>query len=69
MKTSLTSGSSTEAVHVPKLWYFDHLKFLADQDTPRKSTTTSSLLDDMTFSEEEVRKILYKNINIGNFMF
>ncbi|XP_069600141.1 uncharacterized protein [Ranitomeya imitator] len=32
------SGASTEDVYVPKLWYFEHLNFLRDQEVPRTST-------------------------------
>ncbi|XP_077128656.1 aprataxin isoform X1 [Ranitomeya variabilis] len=32
------SGASTEEVYVPKLWYFQHLNFLRDQEVPRAST-------------------------------
>ncbi|XP_069605106.1 uncharacterized protein [Ranitomeya imitator] len=32
------SGASTEEVYVPKLWYFEHLNFLRDQEVPRTST-------------------------------
>ncbi|XP_077105048.1 uncharacterized protein LOC143759239 [Ranitomeya variabilis] len=35
---SSKSGSSTEEVYVPKLWYFDYLNFLRDQEVPRSST-------------------------------
>ncbi|XP_069601851.1 uncharacterized protein [Ranitomeya imitator] len=37
------SGASTEEVYVPKLWYFDHLNFLRDQEVPRSSTCLRSL--------------------------
>lgn len=35
-KNSLTSGSGTEDIHKPNLWYFDLLLFLSDQETPRQ---------------------------------
>ncbi|XP_069616269.1 uncharacterized protein [Ranitomeya imitator] len=35
---SSKSGSSTDEVYVPKLWYFDYLNFLRDQEVPRSST-------------------------------
>lgn len=34
---SLKSGSATEDLRKPNLWYFDLLSFLTDQETPRKS--------------------------------
>ncbi|XP_069625389.1 uncharacterized protein [Ranitomeya imitator] len=40
---SSKSGSSTEEVYVPKLWYFDYLNFLRDQEVPRSSTCFRSL--------------------------
>ncbi|XP_077137585.1 uncharacterized protein LOC143803691 [Ranitomeya variabilis] len=35
---SSKSGSSTEEVYVPKLWYFEYLNFLRDQEVPRSSS-------------------------------
>ncbi|XP_077113908.1 uncharacterized protein LOC143769283 isoform X1 [Ranitomeya variabilis] len=37
------SGASTEDVYVPKLWYFEHMNFLRDQEVPRTSTCLSLL--------------------------
>ncbi|XP_069601850.1 uncharacterized protein [Ranitomeya imitator] len=37
------SGASTEDVYVPKLWYFEHLNFLRDQEVPRTSTCLRNL--------------------------
>lgn len=33
---SLKSGSGTEEIQKPNLWYFDLLLFLSDQETPRQ---------------------------------
>ncbi|XP_077137825.1 uncharacterized protein LOC143803960 [Ranitomeya variabilis] len=35
---SSKSGSSAEEVYVPRLWYFDYLNFLRDQEVPRSSS-------------------------------
>lgn len=37
IKESTKSGSGTDEVYQPKLWYFDSLRFLNDQETPRQS--------------------------------
>ncbi|KAF6201618.1 hypothetical protein GE061_004011 [Apolygus lucorum] len=54
VQISLLSGSGSENVHVPKLWYFDHLSFLADPASPGKCVTPACLLDDKPFGEEEI---------------
>lgn len=53
VKASERSGASTEDVHVPKLWYYDLLLFLEDQDTPRTSRNAESLLDEMPFGMDD----------------
>lgn len=42
--SSMRSGSGSDDVYVPSLWYYDLLLFLRDQDIPRQST--SNILDD-----------------------
>jgi hypothetical protein len=42
VENSKRSGSSTDAVYVPKLWYYPHLLFLAEQVTPRTSSDSLS---------------------------
>ena len=37
---SKSSGTGTEALYVPNLWYYDHLLFLVDQETPAQSTSS-----------------------------
>jgi hypothetical protein len=37
VKKSERSGSGSEEVHVPSLWYFHLLWFLGDQETPRQT--------------------------------
>lgn len=36
---SLRSGSGTDEVYVPSLWYYDLLSFIADSEMPRKGTS------------------------------
>lgn len=57
IKNSQRTGSSPDDVHVPKLWYYDKLLFLEDQDFPRKSYSIESVLDNFPFEHDnEVRK-------------
>lgn len=44
---SLKSGSGTEDVHKPNLWYFDLLLFLNDQETPRQGRDTITEHDNL----------------------
>lgn len=63
--TSLKTGSGTEDVYKPNLWYFDLLLFLNDQETPRQGRDT--ITDQHEGVSDEVRhKLLYSNhfINI-----
>lgn len=39
---SLVSGMSADDVYVPKLWYFDQLLFLTDQEVPMMSKSSLS---------------------------
>lgn len=39
VESSKTSGSGEEDVYVPKLWYYNELLFLVDQELPRTSTS------------------------------
>jgi hypothetical protein len=50
IKNSQRTGSSPDDVHVPKLWYYDELLFLEDQDIPRKSHSIESVLDNNCFA-------------------
>ncbi|XP_069616719.1 uncharacterized protein [Ranitomeya imitator] len=51
------SGASTEEVYVPKLWYFEHMNFLRDQEVPRTSTCFRSLAPvEQTVSENLVEQ-------------
>ncbi|XP_039299677.1 uncharacterized protein LOC111049534 [Nilaparvata lugens] len=53
VRASQRSGTGADDVHIPKLWYFDRLQFLEDQEFPRPSTTIASVLDDMPFEYDE----------------
>lgn len=50
VKNSSKSGAGTEEIYKPKLWYFDLLSFLGDQDLPRPPVSNMS-------DEEEVSKL------------
>lgn len=53
IKNSQRTGSSPDDVHVPKLWYYDQLLFLEDQDIPRKSHSIESVLDNFPFEHDD----------------
>lgn len=40
VKASIKTGNGAEDVYQPKLWYFNILNFLSDQDIPRGSHST-----------------------------
>ncbi|KAG8318835.1 hypothetical protein J6590_104463 [Homalodisca vitripennis] len=44
---SLVSGMSADDVYVPKLWYFDQLLFLTDQEVPMMSKSSLSAATDV----------------------
>lgn len=50
----MQSGAGTEDIHVPKLWYYDHLIFLRDTEKPREASSIDSLLEDPFEDTEEV---------------
>lgn len=39
IKDSQRSGAGEDEIYCPHLWYFQHLQFLIDQETPRESTS------------------------------
>lgn len=53
VRESTKSGSSRDELYVPKLWYYNLLHFLDDQETPRNSR--SNLSDDETTYPDKVR--------------
>ncbi|PIO13449.1 hypothetical protein AB205_0047010, partial [Aquarana catesbeiana] len=40
VQDSLRSGAAADDVYVPRLWYYDSLRFLSDQTEPRPSLST-----------------------------
>jgi len=45
IKDSKRSGSGTDNLYTPKLWYFDKLQFLVDQETPRNGVSNISEIE------------------------
>ncbi|KAG8248855.1 hypothetical protein J6590_032429 [Homalodisca vitripennis] len=45
---SLVSGMSADDMYVPKLWYFDQLLFLTDQEVPMMSKSSLSAATDVS---------------------
>lgn len=43
LKASKTSGSGTGEIYTPRLWYYQYLTFLTDQETPRGSVSNIEL--------------------------
>jgi hypothetical protein len=39
IRESMRSGAGADDVYVPKLWYFDLLNYIEDEETPRDSLT------------------------------
>jgi len=52
IKESTRTGSGADDVYQPKLWYYNMLSFLDDQDTPRNSR--SNIESDVENSASEV---------------
>ena len=40
VRSSIKSGAGEDEVYQPKLWYFDQLRFIEDQELPRYSIST-----------------------------
>ncbi|XP_047518256.1 uncharacterized protein LOC125058261 isoform X3 [Pieris napi] len=65
-KVKASERSGTAEIHVPKLWYYSELFFLADVDVPRVTRSVNSILEDMTFEDsaekfrvtQEQRKVM-----------
>lgn len=58
MEISKKSGTSTDDVYVPSLWYYEEMMFVLDQDVPRESCSNLDEFDDIN---EEVcgKKFMY----------
>ncbi|GFO03780.1 hypothetical protein PoB_003028500 [Plakobranchus ocellatus] len=65
VESSKVSGAGAPDIIVPKLWYFEDLMFLKDQDTVRKARsnveeeTTQPLLDDFDAEFETQVRIAF----------
>ncbi|KAL7632341.1 UNVERIFIED_CONTAM: hypothetical protein RMT77_017344 [Armadillidium vulgare] len=53
VKESLKLGSDTDLIYTPKLWYFEILSFIEDQEIIHKSPSTLLDEDDMSTTREE----------------
>lgn len=51
VKASERSGAGTAEIHVPKLWYYSEMVFLADVHVPRVTRSVNPILDDMPFED------------------
>ncbi|GFS14198.1 hypothetical protein ElyMa_001417900 [Elysia marginata] len=52
-ENSKMSGAGTDNVYEPKLWYFDHLVFLTDEETPRQSFSNIPVYLDRDVPQDE----------------
>lgn len=46
MRQSQQSGNGIKEIHVPKLWYYDHMLFLEDQEASESNSTVDSIVED-----------------------
>lgn len=51
VNSSLKSGAGADEVYKPKLWYFELLQFLGDQDSTRRGRSTIDEDEDDTVNE------------------
>lgn len=61
---SLKSGSATEEVYVPSLWYYDLLSFIADSEMPRKGTSNLDLDEEDDSGTEKIQNEVSMNRNL-----
>ncbi|CAG4995274.1 unnamed protein product [Parnassius apollo] len=54
VKSSQRSGSGKDDIYIPKLWYYDLLQFLTDQEVPRSSRSNISKDDEETNDNEDL---------------
>lgn len=52
VRVSEMSATSPDEVHVPKLWYYDLMLFLKDQEVPRQSKRAYSIIDEKSCDDE-----------------
>lgn len=55
---SKKSGSGTEDIYKPHLWYYEYLLFLTDQETPR--STVTNIGDEASSNEVSITKVSIK---------
>lgn len=61
-EASLKSGASSDDVYRPKLWYYDMMSFLNDQDTPRGSTSNLDIQDESISEVGKTIKVIFFEI-------
>ena len=54
VQASYTSGTSTDDIYKPTLWYYEKLLFLKDQEIPARSRST---IEEESIERETVREI------------
>lgn len=59
IKESKRSGAGTDNVYIPKLWYFEKLQFLLDQETPRSGVSNIPESESNEGSTQIVRKFVF----------
>lgn len=52
VKSSQISGSGTNDIYVPKLWYYDLLQFFTDREVPRASRSNINRDDEEIISDD-----------------
>ncbi|XP_014290591.1 uncharacterized protein [Halyomorpha halys] len=53
VRLSEISATSPDEIHVPKLWYYDLMLFLQEQEIPRQSKRAFPILDQKSFDDDE----------------
>ncbi|ROT73535.1 hypothetical protein C7M84_008023 [Penaeus vannamei] len=49
-ESSKKSGSATDNIYTPTLWYFEDMMFICDQEMPRESTSNMECVNEEVFS-------------------
>ncbi|CAL1672229.1 unnamed protein product [Lasius platythorax] len=55
VRNSVKSGAGEDEIYQPKLWYFDLLHFLDDQETPRESITNLESKEENSRDDDDER--------------
>ncbi|KAF5301029.1 hypothetical protein FQR65_LT09012 [Abscondita terminalis] len=72
MKESRRSGAGSEEIYQPHLWYFEHLTFLTDHETPRDAVSSIDDVNALNSPEPEMclhqaqQKTVYEKRSGGN---